>query len=561
MKDLFLKTKTILSHYACNKVFLYSIVPLVFVLVNFYLKLKHITTVSIAGDEPFSIYISQLDIPSIIRILSQGNNPPLFEIILHYWTKVFGIGALSVRFLPCVFSSLTVWLVYRIGTKFFSTKVGILSAILYTFSSYEVYFAHETRVYSLFLLITCISFYAFMSILREPTNKYRVIHVVSLILLPYAHYFGFFVFFIQIFIILFFAEIRRSFWKMYAIDLCLALLFYIPFIPVFIHRFFDSAVHGTWVPPVRNLGQLHDVIKFLMNDNVTCFVLFMFIIWLVVWKFISEIAAKLKVKYIVVSISIFYFLYALSLMMPMPQYYKFSAIPAAMISYLIMVTLLLLYTLRSDKVSLYGRIILAWFMLPLLIMFIASFWMPMFLDRYLIYFTATFYILAGMAISYLEEMKIPGVSMLLVGLMILTFTTNPDNKRHTSEAIAKVLELKTSNSVVYICPDYFDLNFAYYYDKKLFTNIDKDNLKGNLLKGLALNKIYPIIWWGQIDTSLIRKSDKVIYLDGAADFCYPGNKLKTYLDSCMQPTNNYFYFEIYHVIEYKPKKKNVFNHP
>ena len=90
------------------------LLPFFLVLFNFLLKRIGLTTNSIALDEPFSIYVAQFDVTKIIQYLSSGNNPPLFEIILHYWIKFFGIKASSVRFLSCLFSALTALYVFKI---------------------------------------------------------------------------------------------------------------------------------------------------------------------------------------------------------------------------------------------------------------------------------------------------------------------------------------------------------------------------------------------------------------------------------------------------------------
>ena len=81
------------------------IVPIILVLINFALKIKYVSWPSLAMDEPFSVYYSQFEITTIINELSKGNNPPLFEIFLHFWTKFFGISEFSVRIPSVIFSS------------------------------------------------------------------------------------------------------------------------------------------------------------------------------------------------------------------------------------------------------------------------------------------------------------------------------------------------------------------------------------------------------------------------------------------------------------------------
>jgi len=127
--------------------------------------------------------------------------------------------------------------------------------------------------------------------------------------------------------------------------------------------------------------------------------------------------------------------------------------------------------------------------------------------------------------------------------------------RNTKELIAKVKELKTPNTVVYICPDNFDVNFAYYYNKQLFKNIDPTSNKRVMYEWFAKENIYAIASYKQIDTSLIEKADKVLYLDGAADFSYHGNNVKAFLDKKMTVTQHHYFFQIFYLYEYKKSKK------
>ncbi|MDO9255412.1 MAG: hypothetical protein Q7U54_07870 [Bacteroidales bacterium] len=95
-----------------NKSFLLKYyIPLFLVAINFIIKILYLGKMSIANDEPFSIYIAQMDVSSIISQLSKGNNPPLFEIILHYWIKLWGISPFSTRLLPFLFSVATVYFI------------------------------------------------------------------------------------------------------------------------------------------------------------------------------------------------------------------------------------------------------------------------------------------------------------------------------------------------------------------------------------------------------------------------------------------------------------------
>jgi hypothetical protein len=103
----------------------------------FIVKYRGIDSTALGLDESFSLYIAQLEIPQIISLLSTGDNPPLWEIILHFWIKIAGISEKSIRLLPWLFNAATVLPIYFFGAELLKSKtIGIFASLLFILSKF-----------------------------------------------------------------------------------------------------------------------------------------------------------------------------------------------------------------------------------------------------------------------------------------------------------------------------------------------------------------------------------------------------------------------------------------
>jgi len=213
--------------------------PIILIIVNILSKSLFLTTQSICLDEPFTIYHAQFDVTNIIHYLKNYNNPPLYEILFTFWIKIFGISATSVRVLPMLLSSFTVFFIYQIGAKFFDKRIAITTSILYTLSSYNIWYAHDCRTYPLFVFLTTISFYLFFKLLQEKENYTWLntfLFLLTNLLLFIAIILVFFVLLIEFLIVCFFYFRSYSILKRYIIAGLLTLVGYIPQIVILWQR-------------------------------------------------------------------------------------------------------------------------------------------------------------------------------------------------------------------------------------------------------------------------------------------------------------------------------------
>lgn len=409
------------------------------ILLNFIVKIFFISNNSIGGDEPFSIYHAQMNILSIINLLLSGNNPPLYEILLHFWIKLFGISALSVRFPSLLFSCVTLVFIYKIGKDFFNLRVAFYACMFFIFSNYQISFAHEARVYALFGMLTAMSMYYYLNITSTTELKISTIIVFILIntLIIYAHYFGFFVLTIQFLHFITNKQLIHKYWKLFLSSAVSISLLYAPWMRILLTRFSDSAHNGTWLTSPSGIESLYNMLwKFSNAPIVTVLVIVIFIFFLV--------------KYII--------------------NYK-----------------------KNNKFNMPRRLVIIWFVFPFFFMFLISYWIPMFLDRYLMFVSISFCLLLAILLDNIVIKKykyiIPSI---VVASFILTSKPNISNKRNVFQAIEKIKDLEETNSLIIYTPHWFAFNFSYYYDIEIFKKIDTINIYKQIDDELAKRNIFGI---------------------------------------------------------------------
>ena len=482
---------------------------LVLVLANLVVKGLFLGANSLAEDEPFSVYIAQMNLPSIIRLLADGNNPPLYEIILHFWIKIFGISELAVRIPSLIFSSLSVFFIFKIGATFINQRVALYASLIFIFSDYHIMFAHQSRVYALLGLLSLASAYLFMCIFHadfESNNskvkKHNTALYISLTLvntlLIYAHYFGFFILITQLLFIGMHPSFMVKNWKKILLSGSSILLLYSPYIAIVVHRFIASS-GGMGI--AQTPGGIDGI-------------------YYMIWQFSN---------------------------MPVVASSALVICIAALVKYS--------FNFRKESPNIQAKYLLFWFCFIFFFMFGVSFWLPMFLDRYMMQAAIAYPIVLALSADYLITTR--RYRLILPSLLCLLFmiTANPNltNKRSIKELVNKVKSLKSENSMVYFCPDWFELNFAYYYNVKYFEDYNTTNLKENIHDYLKAEHIYPVKSSKQLDSSLTVDTETIIYVDASADYHYPDNQIKTKLNANFQMQDSINYNSLYNVYRYTKK--------
>jgi mannosyltransferase len=146
-------------------------------------------------DEGVSVNRAGFDATRIIRQAQADPTPPLYYLLLHYWVAVFGDSDYVVRVPSALAGSLSVFVMYRLGTLISSRTVGLVAALILAVVPWHVRFSQEARAYEVFCLLVLLSFYFFVRLLREsgPAPVPLVGYIVATAGAAYAHVYGLFV--------------------------------------------------------------------------------------------------------------------------------------------------------------------------------------------------------------------------------------------------------------------------------------------------------------------------------------------------------------------------------
>ena len=180
---------------------------LLIVLLAFGLRIYRLDYQDLWGDEAYSVYVSRMALSNIVRG-GVDTHPPLYHVLLHFLIGLAGNRVFALRFLPLIASLLLVPLTYRLGQEIFDELTGFLAAFLTAIAPFQVYYAQETRMYSLAALGSTLSAWFFWRLLRSETNlrerRWRLWtgYVLTTAIALYSHYYAFFVLAAQVSLIL-----------------------------------------------------------------------------------------------------------------------------------------------------------------------------------------------------------------------------------------------------------------------------------------------------------------------------------------------------------------------
>ena len=334
-------------------------------LIGFFLRVYDLANESIWYDEADSILLANLNLSQIF--LYPTNTPPLYYIILHWWINLFGDSEFSIRFPSVIFGCLSIFMIYKVGNKIFDKDVGILSSLLLGLSVFHIHYSQEARAYSLSVLLTLLSIFFLIKLLRRSSSKVLFGYILSSTLLIYSHIYGLFIIISQniyiISVLLVSKETYKLKLKRWILIQIILIILFIPWINIFITRTLQIA-QGFWIPTPSLSSIMNSFITYSGSELLFLFFVILTTFSIIRYEKISGIISRRKIFQSIES-------------------YRWK-----------------IQLLNTDKIFL----LLIWLLTPIILPFIiAKFLTSIYLTRYTIVASLAFYLLIAKGILNIRQ--------------------------------------------------------------------------------------------------------------------------------------------------------------
>jgi hypothetical protein len=141
-------------------------------------------------DESLSIGLARHNFYEIPSLLLRDGSPPLWYLLLHGWTAVFGTSVTATHALSLVFAVLTVPLAWYLARGLFGERAAWFAAVLAAINPFVTYFGRETRMYSLVVLLAMLVAATFVDAFVDGRRRAAWWFGGSLVALLYTHNWG-----------------------------------------------------------------------------------------------------------------------------------------------------------------------------------------------------------------------------------------------------------------------------------------------------------------------------------------------------------------------------------
>jgi uncharacterized membrane protein len=368
-------------------------------------------------DEAAQLLMSQNSLNFLWFGRSADFHPPLFYLLTHYWL-VLGKSEFVLRLLPLGFGVMSIYFIYIFAKKIFNEKTALLTSLFIAISQFHIYYSQEMRMYSTLGFFGILSMYFLW-------HKKWIWYLLATIALIYTHYAGLFLVATQIIWIIL---MERQHLKKFILSLAGVFIIFLP-----------------WIPQLLKQLKAGENILILMPG----------------WREVANLD-----WFKVIPLTVEKFLYG-------RIGYEDKSVYLVLILFLVSFSGVLFYkTLKNINPQ--KLFILNWFITPLVLCSLFSFFVPMYQPFRLLYTIFPFFLLLSLGILSFDgknKLIIGGLAIAIILTGLAQYWLDPNLQREDWKGAVKYIENNSTDKTLVVFEFSAPFSPFQWYETKKVKNI------------------------------------------------------------------------------------------
>ena len=187
----------------------------------------------------------------IIKGVLVDTHPAGVQVFLYYWVKLVGISEPLVKLPFTLFSLASVYLLYAIGRKWFTSTTGLIASSFLAFLQYPVMYGQIARPYASGLFLVLLMVWFWTNLMLTPGKRFYLNlagYILSSALCAYNHHFT--LLFVGVAGLTGVFIIQRRYRLAFILSWAAIFLLYLPHLPIFFSQLKQGGIGG-WLSRPR----------------------------------------------------------------------------------------------------------------------------------------------------------------------------------------------------------------------------------------------------------------------------------------------------------------------